>query len=75
MIGRRLWWATLRKDSIHYQFWHDILQSDDIPLRSPVLRLAVLGNPTISNVEADAVYELDISALSPDQRARLISFI
>lgn len=65
------WTCYLIKSSTRYDKWRRILQSDEIPIKSPKADLANFGGEE-TNVR---VYELDIERLSEGQRMRLIEFI
>jgi hypothetical protein len=65
-----LFTATLVKDSPRYVDWHDILDSDEVPLESSRTQTADLGDE--KNVQ---VYKIDIRQLRPFQRDRLAAFI
>ena len=67
----KLWSATLNQHSDRYKTWHDVLGSDEIPLKGPTSHAAALGVPVQETAE---VYELDIEKLTPQQHARLVTW-
>jgi hypothetical protein len=69
MSENRLWWATLNRTSPRYAAWHEILDSNDVPLTAPQPLPAQLG------VEIVDVYLLDLQRLNPAQVTRLVNAI
>lgn len=65
----KLWWAKLCTSSPRYQDWYGILQSDDVPLKSPG------SGPTMLGTEKVEVHLLDLQKLTFEQKERLICFI
>lgn len=68
-MKNRLWSAHLVASSPRYQWWREVLGSDDVPLKHPGERTGNLGDPV---AETATVYELDLAALSAGQHERLV---
>lgn len=70
MSSNPLWTATLFSNSPRYEDWQRILGSDSVPLESPQVCRASLGD------ERDVlIYKLAIAELKPGQRERLVEWI
>ena len=67
---RRLWWATLRKDSPRYASWHALFPDDEIPLITPrSIRMEFVGEGELHG------HLLDFARMSHDQTERLCTFV
>jgi hypothetical protein len=69
----RLWWANLDHSSPRYAEWYRILETDDVPLLSPMPVAATLGQ--LGPCEVCQVYLLDFSRLSQAQTERLVASV
>lgn len=69
-MTNRLWWAMLVSSSPRYAAWKEIFGCDAVPLKTPGSTRADLGEE--KNVE---IYQLDFRAVTPEQKARLISWL
>ncbi len=65
-----MWQATLDPHSPRYADWHEILGTEEVPLKSPAAFTCRLGE-----AETDVVYALDLQKFNDDQFARLVDFI
>jgi len=64
-----LWEATLNSSSPRYDKWRTILDSDRVPLLTPMAITAVLGG------EKDTVYLLDWQDMDEESSDRLVDYI
>lgn len=62
--------AILRPSTPHYETWLKVLDSNQVPLKSPQSVKADLGDE--KNVE---VYLVNLAAMTLKQRARLLGFL
>ncbi len=70
LMSNPLFTAVLNSQSPRYSDWRHVLGHDSVPIKSPQVAKANLGDEL--DVE---VYQLDIEALSPEQRDRLVNFV
>ena len=62
--------ATIRKDCPRYQDWINVLGTNEVVLKSPVPHLA-----SAPGIPEAPFFEMDLTALSGEQRGRLISHL
>ena len=69
-MSRELWSAILNPSGPNFESWNEVMGAHRVPLQSAKSILVTLGEE--KNVE---VYQLDLSAMTLKQKARLLGFV
>lgn len=62
--------AKISEESTRHREWIEVMGVDEIPLKSPFPEWA-----SAPGVEAGLFYQIDLSAITPEQRERMIKHI